>query len=141
MASVSFIKELRPCLVYGKGKEITEPNKALFHLWEQSSRSLLASGISGGVESTVFGIVELEGGTVMRVAPYQIQFVDNKIQEYCFIPEGSSPTGKSELFAVVDGKECYVVRDDFGRIVVTDELMRELIDRAYGSSAKEASNG
>ncbi len=47
------------------------------------------------------------------------------------------PTGTSELFAVVNGRECYVVRDEFGRIVVSDELMRELIERAYGSSTKE----
>lgn len=43
---------------------------------------------------------------------------------------GSSPLGlgKSELYAEINGHKLYVVRDDYGRIVVSDELMRELIE-------------
>lgn len=92
MASLSDIevkRELRPCLVHVKETK----KKALFHLWEQNSQviSPLVGGHGGGVVSTLFGIVELEDGKVMRVAPHQIQFVDNKIQEcwyYC-APDGS----------------------------------------------------
>lgn len=127
MASLSDIevkRELRPCLVHNNRKK----TRALFHIWEQNSQVIVQSGHSECVASTVFGIVELEDGTVMRVAPYQIQFVDNKIQEYCYVPAGSSPIGKSELFAEINGHKLYVVRDEYGRIVVSDELMRELIE-------------
>lgn len=77
----SFIKqELRPCLVNGK--------KALFHIWEQRQETLL----SGAEIKTVFGIIEDEKGQVVRVNPTSIQFLDNKIREYCFVmPAGSSP--------------------------------------------------
>lgn len=47
---------------------------------------------------------------------------------------GSSPVGTNELFGYIDGHPCYVVRDEYGRIVISDELMRELIERATGSS-------
>ena len=81
MAVISDIKvsiELRPCLVKSGYTE----NKALFHMWEQRTC---------GDVSRVLGIVELEDGSVINVAPYQIQFIDNKIQEYVFKPAGSSP--------------------------------------------------
>lgn len=45
--------------------------------------------------------------------------------------------GKTERFGEIDGHSIYVVRDEYGRIVVSDELMRELIKRASGSSPKE----
>lgn len=51
---------------------------------------------------------------------------------------GSSPTvGEHELFGEIDGHNFYVVRDEYGRIVVSDELMRELIERVNGSSTGE----
>lgn len=98
MASVSSIeitRELRPCLIWCRKDNIEPAKKALFHLWEHSTRVIdsrpYMSGHTGGTESTVFGIVELEDGSVIRVNPCQIQFTDNKIQEYAFsIPEGSS---------------------------------------------------
>lgn len=85
-------REYRPCLLISKN----ETKKALFHTWEQNSQiippSPLAGGHGGGVISGVIGIVELENGEVIRVQPYQIQFLDNKIQEYAFPPDGSSHT-------------------------------------------------
>lgn len=56
-------------------------------------------------------------------------------------PVGSSPVGTTELFCHMDGHPCYVVRDEYGRIVISDELMRELIERASGSSTGGADNG
>ena len=51
---------------------------------------------------------------------------------------GSRPTvGERELFGKIDGHSFYVVRDEYGRIVVSDELMRELLtalEVASGSS-------
>lgn len=35
---------------------------------------------------------------------------------------------RTELFAEINGHKFFVVRDDYGRIVVSDELMRELIE-------------
>lgn len=94
MAVMSDIKvsiELRPCLIVNGDTE----KKALFHTWEQNSQiiypSPMVGGNGGGVVSVIMGIVELEDGSVIRVAPYQIQFIDNKIQEYVFKPAGSSP--------------------------------------------------
>lgn len=52
---------------------------------------------------------------------------------------GGCPDGERVLFGEIDGHNFYVVRDEYGRIVVSDELMRELIERVNGS-IKEASN-
>ena len=41
--------------------------------------------------------------------------------------------GKSELFGELNGQSVYVVRDEYGRIVVSDELMTMLIERLGGS--------
>lgn len=84
MRDVEIKKELRPCLVRGNGKQ----KKALFHTWEQNSQiispSVMVGGHNGGVVSFIMGVVESEAGEVIRVHPSQIQFVDNKIQEYAF---------------------------------------------------------
>ena len=89
MASFSGIKikrELRPCLVKGK--------PALFHMWEEHTDiiapSPMVGGHGGGVLKCVMGIIETEEGYVVRVEPTSITFVDQKIKEYCFEPEGSS---------------------------------------------------
>ena len=81
MASISFGPKLRPCL-YGT-------DRALFHGWFQVSEivppSNLRGGHSGGVVADVFGLIETEGGYMIKVRPNVIQFVDNGIfQEYDF---------------------------------------------------------
>ena len=127
---VEIKRELRPCLVKGK--------PALFHMWEEHTDiiepSPMVGGHAGGVLKGVMGIIETEEGQVTRVRPESITFTDQKIKEYVFRPEGSSPIGKTELFGKIDGNSIYVVRDEYGRIVISDELMRELIERATGSS-------
>ena len=79
---------LRPCLVNGE--------KALFHMWEQYSNiispSCMVGGHNGGEVKFIRGIVENEKGEIVIVNPTEIQFTDNKLQEYCFnMPAGSSP--------------------------------------------------
>lgn len=77
MASLSDItvkRELRPCLVNGR--------KALFHTWEHWELDDIKK---------VFGIIEDENGRIIKVNPTSIQFLDNKIENYCFDNlEGSS---------------------------------------------------
>ncbi len=76
--------ELRPCIINGK-------KKGLFHCWEQYAEPI-APGITvgshpGGQLSYVAGIVEIEGGYVMRINPSSIQFIDNKMAGYDFTVE------------------------------------------------------
>lgn len=131
MASIRVERGLRPCLLNGGAP-------ALFHMWEERSKiiepSPMVGGHAGGVLRYTLGIVETLDGQIREVEPHKIQFTDEKVKEYCFRPEDSSPIGKTELFGKIDGNSIYVVRDEYGRIVISDELMRELIERATGSS-------
>lgn len=75
--------ELRPCKVNGK--------KALFHTWSNKSQivppSALMGGDNGGVLKYTVGIVEFENGAVGECLPNAIQFLDNKLNDYCFNQE------------------------------------------------------
>lgn len=68
--------EYRPCLVDGK--------RALFHRWADDARPLTARGILVTTETprhqgwSVQGIVEYENGTVARVWPSSIRFLDTE---------------------------------------------------------------
>lgn len=70
---------LRPCFVDGK--------RALFHRWEDRAElvgeSLLRGGHPGGQFWAVFGIVELEDGTVKEVYPSGIQFAPHPDFKEC----------------------------------------------------------
>ena len=68
---------------------------------------------------------------------YSCSYKDFCCYQHMRLASGSSPTGKIEPFGKIDGHSIHVVRDEFGRIVISDELMRELIERASGSSTKE----
>lgn len=59
---ITIKQELRPCMVRGE--------KALFHCWEQSNRY--------GIKE-LFGIIEREDGTMQKVNPCEIRFVDFKL--------------------------------------------------------------
>lgn len=74
------------------------------------------------------GVIVLDNGIKHEVVEFDAVQVN-----------GSSPVGStnSELFGEIDGHSIYVVRDEYGRIVVDDECMRELIERASGSSPKD----
>lgn len=80
---ITIHRELRPCIVNGQ--------KALFHQWEDVSEivppSPMRGGHQGGTLREVFGIIEREDGTVCECYPYEIRFVDGKIEEYAFIEE------------------------------------------------------
>lgn len=73
--------EYRPCMIKGR--------KALFHRWEDKAQvynPMSIGQIPGQLKQTV-GIVEYEDGTVHECYPGEIRFCDNKLQEYCFVPE------------------------------------------------------
>ena len=86
-------RELRPCVVtfchikIGSSKKgsgfISEKRKALFHTWVYDSVRFSEGHVKGN-ETSVFGIVELENGTLRKVPFQRIQFVDNAIKEYAF---------------------------------------------------------
>ena len=96
--------ELRPCIVHVpaltetfcnmSGKRTTkeirskEEHKGLFHFWGFRSKlydaSPMIGGHPGGQVSETFAIVEYEDGTIHKVEPTQIQFVDNAMSEYAF---------------------------------------------------------
>ena len=81
MAGIYISLELRPCIIYGKGK-------ALFHRWidiaEVVGESPLIGGHSAGQLWCVVGLVEDDKGKIFKVAPQDIQFTDNKIDDYCW---------------------------------------------------------
>lgn len=71
--------DLRPCKVNGQN--------ALFHEWSHVSqiRDAILRGTVGGVVADTFGIVEYEDGSIARVMPEKIRFLDNEFSEYCFL--------------------------------------------------------
>lgn len=72
--TVTITTEKRPCLVNGR--------RALFHRWADSARPVVPRGMEEIDPETryqcwnVHGIVEYEDGTVQRVWPSEIQFID-----------------------------------------------------------------
>lgn len=72
--------EYRPCVVNGKN--------AIFHRWADKAQTVGESPLRGGHSSgqvwLVVGIVEYEDGTVHEAYPYEIKFLDGKLNEYCF---------------------------------------------------------
>ena len=92
MAGFYVQPKLRPCFVINKEKS----TKALFHCWEHFSEVLAPSpmigGQPGGTFAWVRGIVELEDGQVIAVAPQMIKFVDNACEEYIWQEEKDGNT-------------------------------------------------
>lgn len=88
--SIDIKLPLRPCMVAicKGGKE----KKALFHCWSQWSdvvgESILKGGHKGGQISETYGIVEFEDGTVQRVYPNLIRFLDSPFVEYAWNEAG-----------------------------------------------------
>lgn len=75
----------------------------------------------------------LDGNTI-TMDYYSCSHKDFCCYQHMRLASGAS--SRTELFGEVDGKNIYVVRDEYGRIVVSDEVMRELITR-IGGSVKE----
>lgn len=86
--------DYRPCIVHIPAvtrnrrqdlnvyREVVKPEKditALFHCWSHRSEA----GIMGQVSST-FAIVEFKDGTVHEVEPWNIRFIDKRMEEYDF---------------------------------------------------------
>lgn len=88
---ITIEKELRPCIVTfchlkigsSKNEFISEKRKALFHTWVYDSVRFNEEHVKGN-ETSVFGMVELENGTLRKVPFQRIQFVDNAMSEYSF---------------------------------------------------------
>lgn len=70
--------EYRPCVVHGY-------KKAIFHRWHEFCKVVEASPLIGGAPAGqikyTLGTVELEDGTITEVAPQEIKFIDNKVNE------------------------------------------------------------
>lgn len=71
--TMSIIPQLRPCLI--------KDEKCLFHTWETYMEPLapspLRGGHTGGQLTYMVGWVEKEDGTMMRVLPKEVKFVDS----------------------------------------------------------------
>lgn len=82
---VTIEQERRPCIVNGQ--------RAMFHRWADSARPVTPRGIEEDETSeryqlhSVHGIVEFEGGTVQRVWPSEIRFIDHSEFEAYVWPE------------------------------------------------------
>lgn len=72
--------ECRPCIVKGC--------KCLFHRWVEHSEivppSPMVGGHGGGEHRYITALIECENGTITEVAPKDVKFVDNKINDYLF---------------------------------------------------------
>ena len=77
---------LRPCVLTNYGDE--SKYKALFHCWIPYSNvippSNLRGGHNGGQVSDVYGLVELEDGSVEIVSPKSIRFLDSPFNDYAW---------------------------------------------------------
>lgn len=118
--NLKFESQLRPCYVTKYKSDTKKPwmiekdgtTNALFHCWEHISEviapSPLAGGHSGGVVSGILGIVEFSNGSIGKVKPEDITFIDNKFEEYaCFVEDNHNPLEHPERYledtmAIVD---------------------------------------
>lgn len=68
--------ELRPCIVKTDDGE----KRALFHSWcdNAHTRTAILVGETSGQFWRVYGLVELEDGSVEMHEPYSIRFLDSK---------------------------------------------------------------
>lgn len=72
--------ELRPCRVNNK--------KALFHMWSERNKIIpqaFIGGNCGGIKRETVGVIEYESGIVEEVLVREIQFLDNKFDEYYYV--------------------------------------------------------
>lgn len=78
---------LRPCIVTGK----ENAKNALFHRWvdvaEVIPPSPLRGGHGGGQLWAVYGLVEYEDGSVQKVFPERIRFIDRMHSEFVWEEE------------------------------------------------------
>lgn len=84
--------ERRPCLVLG--------NKAMFHMWVEVREivppSILKHGHQGGIIAGVLGLVEYENGSMAKMQPEHIQFVDGgDFHEWCWAFPGKEEKEKN----------------------------------------------
>ncbi len=75
---------LRPCVLLGNKAHPDE--RALFHRWVDRAYivppSPMVGGDPGGQMWNVYGLVELEDGSVIKVPASSIRFLDNRFGDY-----------------------------------------------------------
>lgn len=83
---ISVKTNLRPCVLTKYGDK--SKYKALFHCWIHYSNvippSNVVGGHNGGQVSDVYGLVELEDGSVEIVSPKSIRFLDSPFNDYAW---------------------------------------------------------
>ena len=68
--------------IYGPKLRLCQVGEELgyFHIWEQTSSvvepSLMVGGHPGGTVAQVYALVEFSDGSIRRVQPYEVKFVD-----------------------------------------------------------------
>lgn len=74
--------QLRPCLVHQPKERgmITDPVPALWHCWTNEAEvvapSIMRGGHNGGQLAHTFALVEFADGTVGKVHPERVKFLD-----------------------------------------------------------------
>lgn len=87
---ITMRQELRPCRITitetTKQGSTTTVKNGLFHTWatEAWTYSPIVRGQVGGQMQKIYGVVELEDGSVGMFLPSEIQFLDRKADEYCW---------------------------------------------------------
>lgn len=61
-----------------------EEHKALFHCFAYEKANYRIYGNEGSQITSTYAIVEYEDGTIHKVEPWNIRFVDNAMREYTF---------------------------------------------------------
>lgn len=86
--------QLRPCYT-GDGR------RALFHRWADTAEPIAPSPFVGGQPAGQFwrvhGIVEFEDGTVCRLLPEEIKFLDSMVKMRCYAWDSAAqPTAEMD---------------------------------------------
>lgn len=76
------LTDMRPCLILPK--KIKGFCHGIFQCSEIYKPSLMVGGRPGGVVADPVAVVEVEGGQLIRVSPFDIKFMDDKFSEYDF---------------------------------------------------------
>lgn len=72
LMTIKNVYDVRPCTVNG--------TRAIFHRWVDEARTINPSTFERGQFYRVYGLVEFEDGTVQKVDPEDIRFMDTAVQ-------------------------------------------------------------
>ncbi|MGA4517395.1 hypothetical protein ACPA0F_09010 [Solibacillus silvestris] len=78
-STITVTHELRPCIWRRSGA------KALFHKWvDVAENQPFSEGNIGGIVKDTLALIEFDNGKIAKVYAHEIQFTDNKFNEYVF---------------------------------------------------------